>query len=205
MKAALFQALLAQARRRSRVPQDAEDLLQDALLAAARAGRTDLDDASNRRWISGVIRNLAAMAGRSEGRRKARERDRKPDPPAATEAGSTRALDALPRGVRVVALLVLHGMTREEIRQALELSDPAFRQRLAAVRRAMDGVSPEMRQEALALAYARRQSGELDLGPLRRALLAWVRVEEGIGTHDPDGHLIVISRSTSRKGPPRQR
>ncbi|MEM0964275.1 MAG: hypothetical protein AAGK21_17240, partial [Bacteroidota bacterium] len=61
MTSAHYTDWLAVARRHSRVVSEAEDLLHDALLIAASAGRIDLDVADNRRWLSGVIRNQAAF------------------------------------------------------------------------------------------------------------------------------------------------
>lgn len=205
-----WEDLLADARRRSRSASDAEDLVQDALLVAAKEGRTDVEDPATRRWLKGVIRNLALETARKEGRRRRRERAVELPVPAPVSADGVpieAVLGRLSRGARSVALLVVHGLGPAEIAQALDLSAAAFRQRLTTLRRELAGVSPELRREALALAFARRtrEAAGLDLGPLRRALLACVRFREGVGTHDPDGHLLVISKSASLQTPPRQR
>jgi RNA polymerase sigma-70 factor (ECF subfamily) len=108
-----------------------------------------------------------------------------------------------------VAALILHGLTREEIACALQLARTAFRRRLTELRRALDRIDPSIRARSLALAYARCSAGTegLELGLLRRALLAHLRAIPGIGTHDPDGHLLVIRdrKMTSQSGHPRQR
>ena len=57
----VFADLHAQARRLARRPEEADDLLQSALLAALESGRTDLASPETRRWLSGVIRNRAAF------------------------------------------------------------------------------------------------------------------------------------------------
>ena len=90
--------------------------------------------------------------------------------------------------------LALHGQTRDEICRTLGLSATAFRQRLVAVRRGLGRLPDELRREALALGYARRhvRADDLALGLVRRALLARLHVAPGLGTHDPDGHLIVL-------------
>ncbi|WP_339830079.1 hypothetical protein [uncultured Arenimonas sp.] len=48
--------------------------------------------------------------------------------------------------------------------------------------------------EATALAYVRdpARSVELQFGLVRRALQAVVALRPGLGTHDADGHLLVI-------------
>ena len=60
-----FADLHAQARRLARRPEEADDLLQSALLAALESGRTDLASPETRRWLSGVIRNRAAFDART--------------------------------------------------------------------------------------------------------------------------------------------
>src|SRR5262249_15294284 len=114
----------------------------------------------------------------------------------------------LPPATRAVATLALHGMTRHEIAFVLGLSDVALRQRLTTLRRKWSDVSDELRDDAIDRARERRRTiaGEMQLGQVRRALLALVREKPGIGTHDPDGHLIVIeSRWSSQSGRSRQR
>lgn len=56
--------LLTIARTLSRVPDEAEDLLHDALLEAIRSGRSDFSHAATLRWLTGTMRNLAAMTAR---------------------------------------------------------------------------------------------------------------------------------------------
>ncbi len=68
-----FADLHAQARRLARRPDEADDLLQSALLAALESGRTDLASPETRRWLSGVLRNRATFDARSAGRRRKRE------------------------------------------------------------------------------------------------------------------------------------
>ena len=205
MTAEQYPTWLAVARRHSRVAQEAEDLLHDALLAAASAGRLDLDEPDNRRWLTGVIRNQAALRARSAVRRRDREHraasDAFVDP--ADEVGGAWAglgLDALPRSARSVLVLALHGLGRDEVCAALGLSATAFRQRLVTLRRGLGRLPDDVQRQALALAYARRQSraDDLALGLLRRALLARVRAAPGLGTHDPDGHLLVLGHESWR-------
>lgn len=189
------------ARRFTRNRAEAEDLLHDALLAALKAGRyplADPADPADARWFAGVLRNTAAMDTRTGVRRRARER---------VYAGSTEAtrdvdnietpfdavLAPMPPAARAVAILVLHGLNAEEIRWIHRLSATAFRQRLTSIRRALKTLPEEVRAEALATALHRQGLPELELGLIRRALVATLKRIPGIGAHDPDGHLFVIA------------
>lgn len=50
---AAYDQLRSLARRHSRHPADAEDLLQDALSEAIRVGRADFTRPEHRRWLTG--------------------------------------------------------------------------------------------------------------------------------------------------------
>jgi DNA-directed RNA polymerase specialized sigma24 family protein len=188
-----YRKLLARARRLSRRADDAEDLVQDTLLAALEAGR---DDAA---WLEGVMRQQAAMAARGAVRRPRREAAM--HGPAAegtavveTTASANPLLRQLPPSARRVAVLALHGLDAGEIRWILGIADTAFRQRLSRIRRALGELSPAQRAEAQALAYVRdpARTVELQFGLVRRALKAALAGRAGLGSHDADGHLIVI-------------
>lgn len=195
-----YRACLAIARRHARHAADAADLLHEALLAAAQAGRMDFAAEADRAWLAGTIRNLAAEIARGASRRRLRESRWAQEQPAAIadESGDADAagiLAHLSEGTRRVAILALHGLNADEIQYVLGLKPAAFRQRLTALRRALGALPEPLRREALALAYTRpRRAGEsrLDFGLIRRALLHHVRGGRGIGTHDPDGHLLAI-------------
>lgn len=193
MDLATYRKLRARARRLSRRPEDADDLVQDSLLAALEAGR---DDAA---WLEGVMHRQAAMAARGAARRRRREA-------AADEAVAASSADddtapmanallrQLPPAPRRVAVLALHGLDAAEIRWILGIPDTAFRQRLSRIRRALGELAPAQRAEARALAYVRdpARSVELQFGLVRRALKAALAGRAGLGTHDADGHLLVI-------------
>lgn len=200
MDLATYRRLRARARRLSRRPEDADDLVQDALLAALEAGREDPA------WLDGVLRHQAAMSARTAVRRRRREA-------AVAEAGATEhaepfpvapnpLLRQLPPAARRVAVLALHGLDAGEIRWILGLADTAFRQRLTRIRKALGELPPAQRAEAQALAYLRdpARAVELQFGLVRRALKAALAGRAGIGTHDADGHLIVI-RGAHRRPP----
>ena len=59
MNSNTYLRLLRCARRRSRLTDEAKDLLQSALLAAIEAQRGDMTRSENRRWLVGVLRNRA--------------------------------------------------------------------------------------------------------------------------------------------------
>lgn len=194
-----YRRLFLSARRLSINRAEAEDLLQDALLVALKAGRAPLTDPKDVPWFTGVLRNMAAMRVRSDTRRRARELTY------TGEAGDdaipvqpTLAYDALlapmPRAARAVAVLILHGLNADEIRWIHHLSDTAFRQRLTTIRKALKTLPAEVRGEALATALHRPGIPGLELGLIRRALRATLARMPGVGTHDPDGHLIVVPR-----------
>lgn len=191
MDLSLYRELLAQARRLTRRDAEAEDLVQDALVAALEAGR---DDPA---WLSGVIRNQAAMAARGAARRRRRETEAATDdatPETPTASDPRPLLQRLPPAARRVAVLALHGLSADEIRWILQLTSAAFRQRLTSIRKAIGALPPELRGESLALAYVRDPARAVDLqfGLVRRALKSALHEAAGLGTHDPDGHLLVI-------------
>ena len=188
-----YRHLHTEARRHARRAADADDLVQDALLIALEQGRSD-DPA----WLAGVIRNQAAMQARSAIRRRRREAAVAEDDVAIAHEDSSPSpgalLERLPPAARRVAVLALHGLNAEEIRWVLGINAAAFRQRLTSIRKAMGGLPPSQRAEALALAYVRdpARTVELQFGLVRRALKAALGGTDGIGTHDADGHLIVL-------------
>ena len=209
-----YSALLDVARRHSRVVDEAEDLLQEALFVACKVGRIDLTLKDNQQWLKGVIRNLATQQARTAVRRKKRDDAYARDQGICVESLETTAtlqgketsqklFDSLSPAVRKVAVLALCGLNRQEICTLLQLSDTAFRQRLTALRKAIAPRSHEFKQDVLAYAYASRalptkSKDMLPLGLIRRALLTCLHHDRNsaptsLGTHDPSGHLIVFS------------
>lgn len=201
MRARAYNDLLRLARHHSRRGDEAEDLLQDALLDAVAAGRADLGDTSNRRWLAGVIRNRAAMAARGAARRLRRDtlwqREHREAESNATAAEFGEVLRDLPPALKAVAALALSGHSRREIAYLLRLGDAALRQRVVALKRqlANRGIPMPALTSGLNL--------ELSYGRIRDALLPKLVREGGVfASHDPDGHLIVFS--TSQNAGPRQ-
>jgi RNA polymerase sigma-70 factor (ECF subfamily) len=184
-----FRDLHALARRVTRRSDEADDLVQQAVLAALEAGRADLSSPETRRWLAGVIRNRAAFEARTSARRRRRETawsDALGPQQAFTEGALADAgVKQLSPALRVTALLALSGHTRQEIGWLLNLSDEALRQRISQLRKALAGADPTA-----------GPAGALAFGRIRRALLAPARREQVfLASHDPDGHLFVVSRS----------
>lgn len=193
--AATCRELLLVARRLSRREADAEDLVQEVLLAAWRAGRVDPP------WLFGVLRRQAALQARSAVRSRRRESmamegedDVAPEPVHASPA-TPDWLRRLPPAGRRVVVLALHGLTAEEIRWLLGITPAAFRQRIAAIRKVLATLAPDERRGSLALSRVRDpvRAADLPFGLVRRALRAAIR-GDGLGTHDGDGHLLVLRR-----------
>ncbi len=201
MQQHIYRSLLSQARRISRRAQEAEDLLQTVLLAALEAGRSDLTQAQNRRWVSGALRNRAAFEARTALRRRAREAtfQRAPAAEADTPSFPQDFITTLPPALRTTALLALTGHTRPEIRHLLKISDAALRQRIVQIRRRWDAAEGDAIPDFPGL------SGHLPFGQIRRALAsAFTDPQAYLGSHDPDGHLFVISpaHKTPQRGNP---
>lgn len=193
-----FADLHALARRATRRAEEADDLVQTALLAALESGRTDLAAPETRRWLAGVIRNRAAFDARTSARRRRRESNWSADflphaqrggggsPQSGETVGATE-IAALSPALRITALLALSGHTRQEIGWLLNLSDDALRQRISQLKRALANAGAAANADP---------TGALAFGRIRRALLGPARRENAfLASHDPDGHLFVVSRS----------
>ncbi len=193
-----FAELYTLARRHSRRADEADDLLQSALLAALESGRTDLAAPETRRWLSGVIRNRAAFDARTAGRRRRRDTAwAEAAPSVSPTAGPSTGEDllhGLSPALRTTGLLVMNGCTRAEIGWLLNLPDTALRQRISQLRKALKDCEAPGQPELF---------GALAFGQLRRSLLAATRRGGAfLASHDPDGHLFVVGRS--HFAPPRQ-
>ena len=193
--------MLSYARRVTRQRDEAEDLLQSALLIAVEAGRADLNDSKNRHWLKGVLRNRAAFEARTAARRRAREQAAQITPLAQdTPAPNITAFTAtLPRALRTTALLALTGHTKSEIAWLLNLPDTALRQRFAQIR----------------LRWRKSGGGEIAGHPGLQGNMAFGRIRQALrrsldqkadllASHDPDGHLFTISSQNPGARQPRR-
>lgn len=200
------------ARRHSRRPDEADDLLQDALLAAVRAKRRPLECAEDGPWFHGVIANLATARARSAAREKNRqEKLIITEEPFAPDAEHEPApeIDTLPDALRRTLVLALNGLDREEIRRVLGITDAALRQRLSALRRQLGDRFENTDIHALAAAYASRiLARNPPDGGERRAVLARGPAHLDrfrFGISDRDGNLFAISvQETSQNRASRQ-
>ena len=190
----IFSQLLREAQRAARRRPEAEDLFQTVWLAAVEAGRGDLSCAANRRWFVGALRRRALFVRRRTREQRAALMDAHTGQSAEVPVWF---VERLPPKLRTTALLVLTGHSKGEILWLLRMNEPALRQRIADIRRrwraegggSLDGVSG--------------LSGPLNFGIIRRALLPPARSPGVVlASHDPDGHLFVVS--TSRKPAARQ-
>jgi DNA-directed RNA polymerase specialized sigma24 family protein len=188
MRRTSYQHLRDIARRHSRRPDEVDDLVQDALLEAVKAGRSDLDSGPGLRWLGGVIRNKARFAARSALRRRRRELAfcetpiRRPTEPSDIAA----ILADLPPALKSVAALALSGHDRREIAYLLALPDTALRQRVHVLKRHLGAKGMAMPDDSPGLSL------DLLYGRIRDVLLQQGGV---FASHDPDGHLFVVRRS----------
>jgi DNA-directed RNA polymerase specialized sigma24 family protein len=199
MPPSIVSQLLREAQRAARKRLDAEDLFQTVWLAAIKAGRGDLSCAANRRWFVGALRRRAVFDARTAVRRRTREQRAALMDADVGQSAEVPVwfVERLPPKLRTTALLVLTGHSKHEILWLLRMNEPALRQRIADIRRrwraegggSLDGVSG--------------LSGPLNFGIIRRALLPPAGSPGVVlASHDPDGHLFVVS--TSRKSGARQ-
>lgn len=197
--------------------EEAQDLLQEALIVAIKENRLDFAEDGNQKWLYGVMRKKALQESRTISRKKKRDEAYISEKPQISETGQNEEvkgskdplhtfLAGLPPAARRVAILVMHGLTRPEICTLLELSSSAFRQRLTSIRKALGPLPPSLQQEVMALAYASRRerdskAASFPVGLIRKALLKSLVHDENkaVGTHDPSGHLIVVSTPGQKK------
>lgn len=194
---ARLQHLHTIAMRRTFTPDEADDLVQDVVLAALTAGRA-LDDPGFPAWAAGVLRRRALFVARTAGRRRRREAEYAglPRTPTRHERKLPRHfIDSLPPSLQLIALLVNAGLGRAEISILLRIPETALRQRISGLRRAW-----------------RRAGMEADItvagddaeanGPRRRALKnTLARVPNGrLAISDPDGHPIFFGGAAHDRG-----
>lgn len=188
-----YAELVALARRHARRSAEAEDIVQEVLIAAVEAGRDDFSQPANRRWMAGAIRRRAAFDARSAARRREREArwqaERQPDGDRQDTESLAGILTGLPKSLRVVAALAVSGHSRIEIAYLLGLNDTTLRQRIRALKVALGKKGVVMPAEMIGLNL------DLAYGAIRQALAPALRRHGGaFATHDPDGHILVVRR-----------
>lgn len=190
--ASQYRSLLGTARRYVRRQDEAEDVVQEVLLAAVAAGRLDMTLPENRRWIAGAIRKRAAFDARSAVRRRDREacQPKLGEPVADDRDCYTSILPELPKSLRVVAALAFSGHSRREIACLLNIRDTAVRQRIAALKKAL------RRHECSTPEGLPGLKLEVPYGRIRQGLQPYLAQQRGtFASHDPDGHFFVIRSS----------
>lgn len=196
MRRATYEQLLVAARRHSRRADEADDLVQEALLEAIRAGRTDFETALTIRWLSGIIRNKARLAARGAERRRLRDtawHETRSAPPIGDDTPVASLLSGLPPALKSVAALALSGHDRREIAYLLRLDDVTLRQRISTLGKRLRAAGLELPQGTPGLGLS------LAYGRIRDALLPALLREGGVfASHDPDGHLFIVRRAAPR-------
>lgn len=183
-----YSELLRYARRVSKRPDEAEDILQSVLLAAVRHDRADLDDERNTRWLMGAIRNHAMFVARSAARRRKREMlFVRTENGQAEDTDFARLCAGLPPALVTTARLIGSGHSKQEILWLLRIPDTAFRQRVAEIKR-------RLRAARLSADNVSGPAGSLSFGVIRRHLLVPLRLRGAfLASHDPDGHGFFLS------------
>lgn len=189
--ATTLESLRRIALRYAETPDDADDLVQDMLVAALVQRRVPSDDGFLA-WARGVFRRRALFVARTEGRRRRREALYVADADTSSSAAIRKLprefIDTLSPSLKTVALLANVGLGRAEIAGLLGIADTALRQRISNLRRAWRefGGTPEVGEIPRgypSLRGHRRRSVKADLVRIPGARFA---------VADPDGHAIVF-------------
>ncbi|RUO34819.1 RNA polymerase sigma factor [Aliidiomarina soli] len=177
---------------------EAEDVVQDAYVAAFLSDRLDFDAVETRKWLVGTVRNKARMALRGAVRRRSRESQWQMEPSNLSlddQQDISQLLYTLTPALKAVAALVLSGHTRKEIAYLLNLTDVALRQRVQDLKCRITTTDIVMPSELIGL------NKEVDYGCIRSALLSKLLHQDGVlASHDPDGHLFVIRTHKTESG-----
>ena len=199
-----YDECLRVAARCARDRADAGDLVQTVFLQALERGVSDLDLPDRRAWLRGALRRRALFEARVAGRRRRRESrwsdaggSANPASPAPWQF-SAEFLAQLQPSVRALAALASADLNPDEIRSVLRLSGTAFRKRLSLLRRFVRVAT----EAGLGIVVTRNTL--YALGPARASVIESLRrrPQSVLGSHDPDGHLLIIAvqpqKSTSR-------
>jgi len=170
-------------------PEAAADLVHEVVLWALDRGIDDWETPRRRAWMRGALRKRAAFVARTAARRRAREQAvAAPLDPAldAPRRLAPEALARLPPSLRRLARLLAADLRREELAYLLGTSDQAFRQRLSGLRRELARLGEEAMGAAASPPDGRCRAPLIEATRRRKA-------DRVIGTHDPDGHLLLFA------------
>ena len=173
--------------------EHSRDLAHSVLLDAIARGQTSALE--HRGWVYGAMRRRAAFEARTAARRRARDaqwHESGPDPAGrAAWQFSPELLARLSPALRVLAALASAELQPREIRSVLRLTDTAFRKRLSELRRAVREASDA------GVAVVCKAPAAHALGRTRAELLATLERHPtwAVASHDPDGHVLVFSRT----------
>lgn len=218
----LVAQLQARALRLTRSREEAEDLLQDVLLIAWQRGRSEpawLQSVMTRQAAFAVrcarrrrqreARYGADLNGsRASATCPSQTHDQADG--SARQAALAGLLGSLPPSARRLLVLALHGLSAGEIQWLLRLRGPAFRQRLMVARRGLARLPADAREALRTLSLGHeplrvRVDGGIDVaapgdgprqglqcGLQRRSLVETARRLDRLGTHDSDGHRLLL-------------
>jgi len=205
----------AVARNLVRDPWGAEDVAQEALLAALAAPPREVpDDLHLRAWLGRVAFNLSRLDLRSGGRRRARERvvarrEALPSPVEELEAAAARgelarALRALEApGRQVLQLRYFDGLTTAEIAVRLKISELAVRKRLWRAREKLrESLEPRRRNlhGGLLLAGLRRFARLEVAGLAAAGATAFFALEHDLARQDARAPELVAAHGAALPG-----
>ena len=117
-------------------PQEAEDCLQETMIAALRAYRRLPSGSNVRAWLLAIARNKAVDAHRSRGRRPLPVAEPNPGSTSAPDGADDELWDAVrtlpPKQRAAVVLRYVNDLPHRDIARVLECSEPAARRSLHA-------------------------------------------------------------------------
>jgi RNA polymerase sigma-70 factor (ECF subfamily) len=173
--------------------------VQDTFIAALESGR-DCECPQFLSWAAAVLTRRALFLARTAGRRRRREtafalESAQADFDAREPRLPSDFIDALPRSLRTIGLLVNAGLGRAEIVSVLGISELALRQRISGLRKAWSRAGAQVE-------FSVPPRSRPPCGLLRRSLkrtLARLPIQR-FAVVDPDGHGIFLGRNSQNAG-----
>ena len=132
-----FDELNRLARKYTRRMEETDDLVQDLLLEAVRLEK-DFTEDQFMAWAHGVLRNRAAFIGRTEARRKKREKAvqaKMENPEHHRPAFPHPFIGSLSPSLQITARLLNCGLNQKEMEYLLGISNQTLRQRFSQLRK----------------------------------------------------------------------